>query len=104
MFTKAIQRARLTGMKPALLFCLALCGCASSQMLLVNNTGRDLTVTVGGSSSPVVVTNGQTYTVQPAAWCDKTPVTVVGSGGANSWVFYNSQGQVWQVNHLNPPR
>jgi len=78
-------------------------------MLLVNNTGCALTVTAQNTVVYKNVQPGQTVCIQPADYSDKTAVAVTGWKdeqyiGADDWIFYNGQAQVWRVDHLNPPR
>lgn len=83
---------------------------ASGPMTLVNNTPCVLNITI---DSVLVFTNvapGQTVPIAGSAWVPRTPVVVTGYDnkghyvGANDWIFYNGQAQVWRVDRLNPPQ
>lgn len=82
---------------------------ASGPMTLVNNTPCTLNVTI---DSVLVYTNvapGQTVAIHGSSWVPRTPVIVTGYDekgryqGANDWIFYNGQAQVWRVDKLHSP-
>jgi len=81
----------------------------SGPMTQVNNTPCRLNVTIDSALVYTNVAPGQTVPIHGSAWVPRTPVIVTGYDdkgkyvGANDWIFYNGQAQVWRVEELKKP-
>lgn len=84
-----------------------LCGCASPQLTLINNTTANLDVIAENQLLCVNLPPGHGVPIPNDPWKTHIAVAVVGrdnSGsylGANDWTFYSGQDQVWRVDRLN---
>ena len=97
-------------MKILPILCFLLCGCAGPQMMLVNNTPYRLDVT---ASNHLLYTNLPPGHVVPIAvnpWQQRTGVAVAAYDekgryvGANDWIYYCGQDQVWRIDRINKPQ
>jgi len=91
------------------IFLSLLCGCASQQLTVVNNTTANLDVISENQLLCLNLPPGQTLPVPSNAWKTHIAVVVIGRDdhgsyvGANDWTFYCGQDQVWRVDRLNKP-
>lgn len=97
-------------MKLTALLCL-LCGCAAQvpQLTVVNNTAANLDVIAENQLLCANLPPGQGLPVPTNPWKTHIAVVVIGRDdhgsyiGANDWIFYAGQDQVWRVDRLNTP-